>query len=62
MAVKDNNYNPIKELENKISKQCDIIRIYEEIMTQFSEYIKEEHSVEEYKEFINSHIWYQIME
>lgn len=62
MAVKDNNYNPIKDLENIISKQCDVIRIYEEIMTQFSEYIKEEHSVEEYKEFINSHIWYQIME
>lgn len=62
MATKDNNYNRIRELENTISRQCDIIRIYEEIMTQFSEYVKEEHTAEEYKEFINSHIWYQIME
>lgn len=61
MAKIDENYNPIEEMKTKISKQCATIRRYENIMVEFNSFIDEEHTVEEYKDFIKSHIWLEIM-
>lgn len=62
MAVKDPNYNYQEELETKVGKQCATIRHYEEIMKDLHNFTNHEHTADEYKEFVKSKIWFEIME